>query len=241
MVLSKKQAEQNAKFFRIKEIGLNSSEAIDVKTVLRKLNILTVYLPMSETAYGLSLSSQQGDKFILVNSNTRKGRQHFTIAHELFHLFYDDNPTPHLCTKDGRSATEKAADAFAAALLMPEDGVIEMIPDKYLRSKELPISVVLRLEQYFRVSRSAMLYRLKNINVISQDNLDKLLELAPKQTAKDYGYDTTLYEVGNDYLTIGDYGEKARLLFESEIISEGHYEELINKIRHDKEEDSAGC
>ena len=87
MVLSKKQAEQNAKFFRIK-IGLNSSEAIDVKTVLRKLNILTVYLPMSETAYGLSLSSQQGDKFILVNSNTRKGRHHFTIAHELFHLFY---------------------------------------------------------------------------------------------------------------------------------------------------------
>lgn len=25
-----------------------------------------------------------------------RGRQHFTICHEFYHLFYDENPTPHL-------------------------------------------------------------------------------------------------------------------------------------------------
>lgn len=40
-------------------MGLNTTEAIDVKTILRKNNILTVYLPMSMDACGLSLQSPE--------------------------------------------------------------------------------------------------------------------------------------------------------------------------------------
>ena len=76
-----------AQKFRI-ENGLSQSEAVNVKSLLRKLNILTVYRPLSEYAYGLSLKSPQGHRFILINSNNSRGRQHFTIAHELYHLFY---------------------------------------------------------------------------------------------------------------------------------------------------------
>lgn len=215
-------------------MGLNTTEAIDVKTILRKNNILTVYLPMSMDACGLSLQSPEKDKFILVNSNISKGRQHFTIAHELYHLYYDECPHPHICLKDGFSNTERAANYFASALLMPEEGVIGLIPESTLREKNLPLSIVLRLEQYFRVSRSALLYRLKELKLLEERKLQEYLNLPVKQTAMEYGYDTTLYSQGNNNLVIGDYGEKARILYENDLISEGHYEELLNKIQDGK-------
>ena len=37
-------------------------------------------------------------------------------------------------------------------------------------------------------------------------------------------------------LVIGDFGEKARLLYESEKISEGHYIELLNMITDGRQE-----
>ena len=213
MRINKKTIEQKANIFRLK-VGLNTTEAIDVKTIVRKNNILTVYLPMSEKACGLSLLSPENDRFILVNSNTPKGRQHFTIAHELYHLYYDESPQPHICMKDGRSVTERTADSFAAALLMPTEGIVSMMPERVLERGNVPLSVVLRLEQYFRVSRSAMLYRLRELGFLSEEVFQGFIKMSPLQTAIEYGYDTTLYKPGNNFLTIGDYGEKARILYE---------------------------
>jgi hypothetical protein len=50
------------------------------------------------------------------------------------------------------------------------------------------------------------------------------------RTAREYGYDVSLYNLGNEGLVIGDFGEKARKLFDAEKISEGHYLELLHKI-----------
>ena len=215
------------------ENGLSQSEAVNVKSLLRKLNILTVYLPLSENAHGLSLKSPKGYRFILVNSNSSKGRQHFTIAHELFHLYYDENPKPHICSKDGTSKNERCADRFASALLMPEEGVIGMLSDEEYANKQISIAQVLRLEQYFCVSRSTMLLRLKELNMLSSVQYEKLKTYPVIRSAKEYGYDDSLYLPGNENLTIGDYGEKARLLYEEEKISEGHYLELLNLIQND--------
>ena len=43
--------------------------------------------------------------------------------------------------------------------------------------------------------------------------------------------DLSLYQPGNEGVVIGDFGEKARLLFEQERISEGHYVELLNLLK----------
>ena len=51
------------------------------------------------------------------------------------------------------------------------------------------------------------------------------------QIATEYGYDLSLYQPGNEGVVIGDFGEKARLLFEQERISEGHYVELLNLLK----------
>ncbi|MDP9751786.1 hypothetical protein [Thermoanaerobacter pentosaceus] len=42
-----------------------------------------------------------------------------------------------------------------------------------------------------------------------------------------YGYDTSLYLPAKEDLIVSDYVEKARILLEDGIISEGKYEELL--------------
>ena len=82
---------------------------INVKTVLRILGVITSYKPLSDTVYGLSLRSSDGRfRFMLVNSNSTRGRQHFTIAHELYHLYFDENPRPHFCKEGLLDESERA-------------------------------------------------------------------------------------------------------------------------------------
>jgi len=217
--------------------GISLTEPINMKTILRKNNILTIYRPLSENYYGLSLKSKDDDHFMLINSNTTRGRQHFTIAHELYHLYFDENPSPHISTKmdanDG--VREKNADMFASSLLMPKEGVLKYISTKDIINKDVNISSVLRLEQYFSVSRLAMLFRLRKIGLLSENTLQSLKSIPVIDSAKQYGYDISLYNNGNENLVIGDFGEKARKLFDAEKISEGHYTELLNMIYNESE------
>ena len=82
-----------------------------------------------------------------------------------------------------------------------------------------------------------MLNRLYDLKLIDRNERDAFKEYPVRKTAREYGYDTTLYEPGNENLVIGDFGEKARRLFDRDKISEGHYMELLHKIGIDDNED----
>ena len=106
------------------------------------------------------------------------------------------------------------------------------------------MATVLKLEHYFSVSRSALLYRLLNVGLLTNAARLGLADEPVKHSALCFGYDTALYDPANEGLVIGDFGEKARSLFEQEKISEGHYWELLRKINtHATEEDenNTGC
>lgn len=217
--------------------GLSDAEAVNLKSLLLKLNVLTVYRPLSDKFSGMSLRS--GNKrFMLVNSNQPQCRQHFTIAHELYHLFVDPHPMPHNCPAEGKKDdAEQCADAFALMFLMPADGVRQMIPDNELMAGNVSMASVLRIEHYFSISHTAALNRLFDLKLIDRNKRDLYLQYPVKKTAKEYGYDTALYEPDNRNLVIGDFGEKAKKLFDEEKISEGHYIELLHKIGIDDSED----
>lgn len=222
-------AEMLAAKFRV-DCGFSLIEPLNIKTVLRKKNILTVYRPLSETFYGLSLKSKEGDYFMLINCNSTRGRQHFTVAHELYHLFYDENPSPHACVDNAHTISEKNADLFASALLMPKEGILRALSTDESMSKAISLATVIRLEQFFCVSRQSLLYRLRSIGLLTEQALQTLLNLPVIESARQYGYDISLYKNGNEHLVIGDFGEKARTLYDNEQISEGHYLELLNLI-----------
>jgi Zn-dependent peptidase ImmA (M78 family) len=213
--------------------GISSNEPIRIKSLLIKLNILTCYKPLSDNFSGMSLKSDNNNLFILVNSNHSLGRQHFTIAHELYHLFEQEKFQVHQCTTgkfDKKNIEEYNADYFASCLLTPENGLLDLIPDNEITTKNISLRTVIKLEQYYSVSRSSMLLRLKLLEIIDLKQYELLKSYKVGETAMQYGYDTSLYKNGNQNLIIGDYGEKAKLLFDNEKISEGHYLELMSAI-----------
>ena len=224
-------------------LGLGANEPVNMKTVIRQLNILAVYRPLSNKLFGLSLkTNDESNKFILVNSNSTRGRQHFTIAHELFHLFYDDNPKPHFCDSDSlKNNSERSANLFATAFLMPQNGIIGKIPTNEIASKEISVETAIYLEQLYGVSHSTLVLRLKELKIISAKNASELHDIKVVKEASLRGFDLSLYKDGNHELVIGDFGRCARKLYDEERISEGHYIELLNMIGYGESEDCVGC
>lgn len=229
------QAELFAGKLRAKS-GFSQSEPLNTEALLQKLNILTAFKPLSSHFFGLSIKSRNEDCFILINSQTTKGRQNFTIAHELYHLFYDNNPIPHYCTEKDQSSnpSEKSADLFASALLMPREGLLQHITEEHLFNKKIDIGTVIQMGQYYSVSHHALLLRLKKLNIISENALNELRNYPIMETAKTLGFDPKLYKATGEHRIIGDYGLLARKLFEMDKISEGHYLEFIHHITNDE-------
>ena len=224
--------QKRANLFRERN-GISGSEAIRIKSLLLKLNVFTLFRPLTEAFSGMSLKINENARFIIVNSNHSIGRQHFTIAHELYHLFIQEKFEIHQCKTglfDLKNKEEYNADYFASCLLMPESGIQEMIPDEELNKKKISLQTVLKLEQYFSVSHSSMLLRLKMLGLMDSKTFEYFKTLKITETAQQYGYETSLYKEGNNNVIVGDYGEKAKRLFDLEKISEGHYMELMKQI-----------
>ena len=227
--LSEFDAELLAVRFR-NQLHLPQDVPFPVRDAMEQLGILTVFRPLSDSSYGMSIKTADGLMFMMVSSSSTIGRQHFTIGHELYHLFFDENPQPHMCGSEGKTPSEQSADMFASNLLMPRVGLLAMLPEDYMTSKKLDVAAVVKMEQKFQVSRQALLYRLKRIGVVDEEQLQTLLLAPTRDAAQRRGYDVSLYENGNEGLVIGDYSSLATDLFEKGRISEGHYNELMNVL-----------
>lgn len=222
--------QRQAAEFRIKN-GIGSCEPIRMRSWLSKLNVLTVFRPMSPSFCGMALKHGE-DKFILVNSNHSLGKQHFTIGHELYHLFVQDNFTNMVCSTgkfNKKDKVEYEADCFSAYLLLPEDCILALIPNEELSKNKISLATIVKIEQYFACSRVALLFRLDSMGLIDLEKYERY-KTNVKNSALAYGYDKALYEKGNENLVIGEYGRKAKKLFENEIISEAHYVSLMSDI-----------
>jgi hypothetical protein len=91
-----------------------------------------------------------------------RGHQRFTTAHELAHHLLRDPREVVIDSDlyDGSNPMEKRANAFAAALLMPADGLRDVIA-----ARAIDAAVLTGLMRHFGVSYSALLYRLANPSV----------------------------------------------------------------------------
>ena len=218
------------------EHGISHKDAVRLKSLLQKLNTITIFKPLTQDFSGMAIKTGEQAKtsrFMLVNSDQSLGKQHFTICHELYHLYIQNNFVSRVC-KTGlfdkkKDKEEYNADVFASFLLLPTDGLIELIPDKELRENQISLSTVVYLEQFFSCSRRALLYRLKLMKLITGSVYDQYAS-GVKSSALEYGYDTSLYEPGNKGVVIGDYGTSAKELFDKDLISQSHYFSLLSDL-----------
>jgi len=212
--------------------GYSSTEPVHLKSLLLKRNVLSVFRPLSDDFSGMALKI--GDnRFMMVNSEQRRGKQHFTIAHELYHLCVQENFTSQQCKTgifDAKDMEEYKADLFAAYFLLPTEGLKKMVPTEELRrGSEVSIQTILKVEQFYSVSRTALLYRLKSLGFIDSTLYEKYSRNVIK-SAIYFGYPTAVYEKAAEQAVIGDYGVLARELFSLGEISESHFYELMNAI-----------
>jgi Zn-dependent peptidase ImmA (M78 family) len=228
------QLEQLALAFR-RSNGLSETESIRLKSLLQKNKIQTVFLPLSDSFSGMAVKMGKADdvkRFILINSNQTLGRQHFTICHELYHLYVQDDfksETSKVGFFNKQDMVEYKADVFASCFLLPTNGVIQMIPEEELGKNKISLKTVLEIEHYFSCSRSALLHRLLSLGVIDKTlyadfNADKI------KNAMQYGYTKSLYSPANEGVVIGDYGNMAKALFDKGMVSESAYFTLLEDI-----------
>ncbi|MCF8363450.1 MAG: ImmA/IrrE family metallo-endopeptidase [Prolixibacteraceae bacterium] len=217
---------------------MNSIEPISFSGLLQRLDVLSLFRPLGDNFSGLSYKKGD-DLFMLINSNQSLGRQNFTIAHELYHLFYDDTFEPHICKtglfpKGKKNINERWADIFASYLILPEEGIIQLIPDEQTKKNSITLPTLLKIEQTYGTSRSALLTRLQILELIDKNYQEKY-STNVKRSALQYGFNTELYEPTQPHAILGAYGSLANKLYDNDKVSEGHFNELLKAIGVDPE------
>ena len=209
-------------------LGLQTTGYFDVHRAILSLGITCIKMPLESKMSGATIRSN-GTKIILVNSSKSLGHQNFTIAHEIYHCLYDEGLKSTVCDTESfnkGSRHEQFADLFAVYLLLPEEAIVYQLTLLNKLEQKLSLTDIINLEQYFGVSRRAMLWRLEELRLIDSS---KSAQYATniKKRAKVRGKDISLYEATKDSIIISDYAEKAKEALDKELITESRYEEIL--------------
>ena len=110
-----------------------------------------------------------GRALIVVNPGKPGDRQNFSVAHELGHLVL------HQPLLSGQDGIEREANAFAGEFLLPEEAMrLELI-------SPVTLSLLAELKTRWYVSMQALLYRAKELHIISErQNKYLRMQLAKK-------------------------------------------------------------
>ena len=218
-------------------LEVDSFAPIDIFAMAHGICGLTMVLyPMGEHMSGMCVKGEYGQCLIAVNSLMSLGRQRFSIAHELFHKYYDKNLKA-ICAKlindsCGREI-EKQADVFASHFLMPQcalDLQINRLSEAH-DDGELTIEDIVRIEQHFGISHRAAMIRLKFARCFPKDKFESFYnEPDIRRIAEGLGFDGALYLPSPESKRYGCYGAyvgMAKTLLDNDLISNGKFEELL--------------
>jgi Zn-dependent peptidase ImmA (M78 family) len=186
-----------------RRLGLGSAPLPNVAELLESQGVRTAQLILPEDISGLTIVDDEVGVFVVVN-NQPPGHSHprrrFSFAHEYCHALLDRKQKGTISRASERdSLAEVRANAFAAAFLMPREGVEEFVrrlgkgrqsrlqADLYdeaeasrVQSRPEPGSQatqmhdVVLLAHHFGVSRLAALYRLKNLRLLKDPEFEAL-------------------------------------------------------------------
>ena len=186
--------------------GIDNVSPINIlSAVLDNVDNLTIlWFPMLDDVSGCCAKTDEY-KLICINSRHSKGRQNFTIAHELYHLLFED-------------------DKFASSLLMPDIALFEFINKHGI--KKWSLSDVIKCEQYFQISHIAMLCKLRREDMISYDDF-KAFKTSVKKNALQLGYDLSLYEPTRQYYSLGEIIPLSKKLYDEKRITGGKFDEIL--------------
>ncbi len=149
----------------------------------QELKVMVLPVDAPEHVSGGAVNLPQGAT-IFINRNHCRGRRHFTLAHELFHILTWQNMPPEKFdfeqTQGKRPRVEKLADNFAAALLMPLESLRKRLELYHKESANRVTSDPANVPSknwfketaaFFQVSVPALKFRLINAQLILAEAL----------------------------------------------------------------------
>lgn len=175
----------------------------DLTELIAKQGIWTASAELDLSISGLFLSHRSIGLAILVNAGHARARNRFSYAHEYAHALMDrDRAVTVSSTDNSSNLIETRANAFAAAFLMPAEGVADLLQsvdkgqssrteksvfdaagasriDAEIRptpgSQRITYQDAAMIAHHFGVSYQAAVYRLKSLQHVSANHTDELL------------------------------------------------------------------
>lgn len=159
----------------LSELNITSAP-VDIKEIAKQKGITIKPYDLGESVSGM-LFIKNGEGIISYNPSESMVRQRFTMAHELGHfllhkktqdVFVDKQFQVHFRNENsstGQDNQELEANAFAAAILMPKELLMEEIKKHHFDLGDE--SAMKELAKLFSVSLQAMTFRMVNLGFFS--------------------------------------------------------------------------
>lgn len=172
MIELHREADQRALAVR-GQLQLGIAPIPDVVTVLEGLGLIVFVQPWGAEGPLGALLPRGERSYIFLNGDQPLPRLRFSGAHELGHHVFVDGPK---LDRDSdllgsREIEERRANSFAAAFLMPRDGIkVALDTSRRIHGEE-----VVRIATHFGVSYEMATYRLHNTGFVDAARRDQLL------------------------------------------------------------------
>lgn len=185
----------------------------NVAELLEGQGIRTAQASLPEDLSGLTVLEPDAAVLVVANRDHHFWRRRFSFAHEYCHVLLDREQKGTISrVSDRDSLPEVRANAFAAAFLMPKEGVEEFMygvakghpsrlraevfdEEQALRAQARPepgtqavqMYDVVLLANHFGVSHIAALYRLKNLKLVNEPEFEALKEREESGLGREIG------------------------------------------------------
>lgn len=171
--------------------NLNGYGIENIFSLVEKMDIFLIRYPLGQNSICGFCTIYEGKKIIVSNTDEILAREIFTIAHEIGHFEFDiDKYSNEIkidknIEDDKSDKIEERANLFAAAFLMPKSKLIDYIDYELTNSSDDLNSLdIVKMQNEFNVSYSALVCRLYDIGLISTTHKNKLFEERKEQTSR---------------------------------------------------------
>ena len=163
-----------------KRLDLGQAPLRNLDRILEeKCGLKIFYLPIPEERgiFGMFTFDENIGGCILINANPTTGNQLFSLAHEYGHFIFHKGRLGIISfEKEKDTLDERLANYFASGLLMPENAVKDIFNTRVKNRKEVTAEDVIYLADYFGVSFQAMVYKLNNLKLLSDNKKEELID-----------------------------------------------------------------
>lgn len=212
-----------------KKYNVDEYAPINLKEIINSIEDITfIEKKMSQGISGMYMNISDKSNIIVINTNATKGRQNFSIAHELYHYLHKNIDVFITFKEIDKNSEEEElkADLFATNLLIPQIALHYYFNEVYKDDSNL--IKIMKIEHYFGISRKALLIRLKNEELITTSEFHRYQKNVMAEAIKN-GFTTDIYKINENLQDkiSGQYLRYVNEMFEKEKISDSKRIELL--------------